>query len=212
MPSRAGDWATSASRRPIRFRCSKCWSMITPGSRPRPALIWVMRCFGVAPLVPKATMWVLMAEAPALVPATIAPCRWRSMIARPSPVPPITLDRRSWLPPVMKMPVASRTASIAAGWLASSRVSGRRPRTSGMPSERKSDWYSSVASSPERGGRRDDRHARIGPPAREAKRDRIWRCRSLSSAPPMISRCPARGPPDRSVGGMSRRSLPSRPP
>ena len=33
------------------------------------------------------------------------------MIARPSPVPPITLDSRSWLPPVMKMPLASRTAS-----------------------------------------------------------------------------------------------------
>ena len=24
MPSSAGDWATSASSRPIRFRCSKC--------------------------------------------------------------------------------------------------------------------------------------------------------------------------------------------
>ncbi len=33
------------------------------------------------------------------------------------------------------------------------------------------------------------------PPASDVKRDRIWRCRSLSSAPPMISRCPARGLP-----------------
>ena len=186
--------------------------MITPGSRPRPALIWVIRCLGVAPLVPKATMWLLMAEAPALVPATITPCRWRSMIARPSPVPPITLDSRSWLPPVMKMPVASRTASIAAGSLASSRVNGRRPRTSGMPSDRKRDWYSSVASSPSEEAVEMTATRASAPPASEAKRDRIWRCRSLSSAPPMISRCPARGPPDRSVGGMSRRSLPSRPP
>jgi hypothetical protein len=55
-PSRAGDWATRARRRPNRLRCSKCWSMSTPGSRPSPALIWVILCFGVAPLVPKATM------------------------------------------------------------------------------------------------------------------------------------------------------------
>jgi hypothetical protein len=74
MPSSAGDCATRASRRPIRLRCSKCWSTSAPGSSPRPALIWVMRCFGVAPLVPKATMWLAMAEAPALVPAMIAPC------------------------------------------------------------------------------------------------------------------------------------------
>ena len=69
--------------------------MITAGSRPRPALIWVIRCLGVVPLVPNATMWLLIAEAPALVPATIVPWRCRSMTARPSAVPPITLERRS---------------------------------------------------------------------------------------------------------------------
>ena len=51
----------------MRFRCSKCWSMMTPGSRPSPALICVIRCLGVVPLVPKATMWLLIADAPALV-------------------------------------------------------------------------------------------------------------------------------------------------
>ena len=38
------------------------------------------------------------------------------------------------------------------------------------------------------------------PPASATKRDRIWRCRSLSSAPPMISRWPARACPGLGVG------------
>ena len=42
--------------------------MITLGSRPRPAAICTMRCLGVAPLAPNATMCELMALAPALVP------------------------------------------------------------------------------------------------------------------------------------------------
>ena len=37
------------SSRPSRFRCWKCWSTMTPGRTPRPAAIWAMRCFGVAP-------------------------------------------------------------------------------------------------------------------------------------------------------------------
>ena len=41
--------------------------MITPGSRPRPAAICAIRCFGVAPLAPNAIMWLLIALAPALV-------------------------------------------------------------------------------------------------------------------------------------------------
>ena len=43
----------SASSRPSRFRCWKCWSMITPGRTPSPAAIWAMRCLGVAPLRPE---------------------------------------------------------------------------------------------------------------------------------------------------------------
>ena len=60
--------------------------MTTPGRSPSPALIWVMRCLGEVPLVPNATMWLLIAEAPALVPAMIVPWRCRSMIARPRAV------------------------------------------------------------------------------------------------------------------------------
>jgi hypothetical protein len=67
--------AMMASSRPRRFRASKCWSTMTPGRMPRPAAIWTMRCFGVEPLAPNATMCVLIAEAPALVPAITAPSR-----------------------------------------------------------------------------------------------------------------------------------------
>ena len=63
----------SDNRRPSRFRCWKCWSTITPGSIPSPAEIWAIRCFGVAPDAPNAIMWLLIAEAPADVPATTAP-------------------------------------------------------------------------------------------------------------------------------------------
>ena len=36
MPSSAGDCATSARSRPNRLRCSKCWSMSTPGQQSEP--------------------------------------------------------------------------------------------------------------------------------------------------------------------------------
>ena len=41
-----------------------------------------------------------------------------------------------------------------------------------------------------------------GPPDSDRKRDRIWRCLSFSSAPPMISRCPTRGAPAGEVTAM----------
>jgi len=59
-------------------------------------------------------MWLDIAEAPADVPATTAPWRNRSRTASARSVPPIVDDSRSWLPPVRKMPVASRTARAAA--------------------------------------------------------------------------------------------------
>ena len=55
-PSSDGFWAISDSSRPSRFRCWKCWSTMTPGSIPRPAAIWAIRCFGVAPDAPNAIM------------------------------------------------------------------------------------------------------------------------------------------------------------
>ena len=58
-------------------------------------------------------MWLDIAEAPADVPATTAPCWKRSRMASARRVPPIVDESRSWLPPVRKMPVASRTARAA---------------------------------------------------------------------------------------------------
>ena len=122
--------------------------MSTPGSSPSPALIWVIRCFGVAPLVPNATMWLAMADAPALVPATTAPCA-------------VAIDDRA---PEQRAADDARQAQLVATGhedrrrvvtmptsrlsLASSRTSGRMPRTSPIPIWRKRDRYSSVASSP----------------------------------------------------------------
>ena len=108
--------------------------MITPGSTPRPAAIWAIRCFGVAPDAPNAIMWLLIAEAPALVPATTAPCRKRSRIASASRVPPIVEESRSWLPPVMKIPVASPTTWTAASSLACGRVIAWSGWTAAAPS------------------------------------------------------------------------------
>ncbi len=62
---------------------------MTPGRTPRPAAIWAIRCLGVAPDAPNAIMWLDIAEAPAVVPATTAPSRNRSMIASARSVPPI---------------------------------------------------------------------------------------------------------------------------
>ncbi len=69
--------------------------MMTPGSTPSPAAIWAIRCLGVAPDAPNAIMWLHIAEAPALVPATTAPSRKRSRIASASRVPPSVEASRS---------------------------------------------------------------------------------------------------------------------
>ena len=102
---------------------------MTPGSTPRPAAIWAIRCFGVAPDAPNAIMWLDIADAPADVPATTAPWRNRSSIASARRVPPIVDDSRSWLPPVRKMPVASRTVSAAVSSFAWGRVTAWRVLT-----------------------------------------------------------------------------------
>ena len=43
-------------------------------ARRGPAAIWAIRCLGVAPDAPNAIMWLDIADAPADVPATTAPC------------------------------------------------------------------------------------------------------------------------------------------
>ena len=59
--------------------------------------------------------------------------RNRSRIASARSVPPIVDDSRSWLPPVRKMPVASRTWRANAGSFAWSRVIACTGRTVPMP-------------------------------------------------------------------------------
>ena len=94
-------------------------------------------------------MWLDIAEAPADVPATTAPCWNRSRIASASRVPPIVDDSRSWLPPVRKTPVASWTASVArlvVGLRPGDRVERAGPCLT--PSSPKTARYRSPASSP----------------------------------------------------------------
>ena len=135
--------------------------MMTPGSTPRPAAIWAMRCLGVAPDAPNAIMWLDIADAPADVPATTAPCWKRSRIASARSVPPIVDDSRSWLPPVRKTPVASRTAITAVSSLACGRVTAWSGRTRLTPSSPKTARYRSPASRPERRRGADDRDRRV---------------------------------------------------
>ena len=103
-----------------------------PG-RPRsgPSAAWASRRDA-----PKAIMWLLIADAPADVPATTAPWRNRSRIASARRVPPIVETSRSWLPPVRKTPVASRTARAPASSFACARVTAWSGRTSRAPSSR----------------------------------------------------------------------------
>ena len=124
----------SDSSRPSRFRCWKCWSTITPGSSPRPAAICAIRCFGVAPDAPNAIMCDDTADAPADVPATTEPAWKRVMIASASRVPPIIDDSRSWLPPVMNTPVASRTWRAMCSSFAWVRVTAWSGITAAAPS------------------------------------------------------------------------------
>ena len=93
-----------------------------------------MRCFGVPPEAPNAIMWLDIAEAPAEVPATTAPARKRSSTASARSVPPTVDDRRSWLPPVRKMPVASSSWRTYAGSLACERDIAWSGRTVPIPS------------------------------------------------------------------------------
>ncbi len=107
---------------------------MTPGRTPRPAAIWAIRCFGVAPEAPKAIMWLLIAHAPADVPATTAPWRKRSRTASARLVPPIVELSRSWLPPVRKTPVASATARTDVSSFACWRVTAWSSRMWRTPS------------------------------------------------------------------------------
>ena len=69
--------------------------------------------------------------------------------ASPNGVPQMIADSLSWLPPVMKMPVASSSSGDQVGVVRPrSRLSGRTPTTSPAPSLRNSASYTSTTSSP----------------------------------------------------------------
>ena len=88
----------------------------------------------VLPPTPNASMWLDWMEAPADVPPTTAPRSCAATIASPTGVPQTIELSLSWLPPVMKMPVAWLSGSMKAGSSASSRFSGRTPTTLAAPS------------------------------------------------------------------------------
>ena len=134
-------------------------------------------------------MWLDWMLAPAEVPATTAP-RWcAATIASPTGVPQMIALSLSWLPPVMKMPVAfSRIARPGPGPCASSRLCGRTSVTSAAPSARNSASYTSTISSPREDAVGITAMRASGPPLAATNSLRIRRLRSLSSAPPMIMR------------------------
>ena len=82
-------------------------------------------------------MWLLMADAPADVPAITAPCLEALQDLVGQAVPPSVELRRSWLPPVRKIPVASRRARTAASSFACWRVTAWIGRTVVTPSSPK---------------------------------------------------------------------------
>ena len=176
MPSRDGEPATIASSRPMRPRCSKCWSITSPWRMPRPAESCAMRFLGVEPDRPNATMCEAMALAPADVPASTAPrsCARNERVAEARPghhrgqprlVPAGEVDAR-W------RPAAPRPTT---GSSASSRSSGRSPVTVPMPSSRNSSRYISVASSPSEEAVEMTTTCPSGPPGelREPRQDRL---------------------------------------
>ncbi len=101
--------------------------------------------------------------APAEVPPTVTPRSRASTIACPNTVPAITVESLSWLPPVMKMPVARSRSATSAGSEAWARSSGRTPYTSAAPSRWKSAAYTSIDLRAQRGRRRDHGDARLAP-------------------------------------------------
>src|SRR4051812_39409500 len=163
-------------------------------SRPSPAAIWVIRCLGVVPPVPNATMWEDWMLAPADVPATTAPRSCARRTASPTGVPQMTAESLSWFPPVMKTPLASSMTLTRSGSWASSRVSGRQAVTSPAPSRRNRASYTSTTSSARLEAVGITTTRASAPPEATTKSPRIVGLRSLSSAPPMIISGPGRDP------------------
>ena len=94
---------------------------------------------GTAPSSPFAIMCSDRKAAPAEVPATGTPAALSVRIVRATSVPPSVVARRSWLPPVRKMPVAFTSFSSSSGRSQSARDSKGSARTRPAPSSVNSD-------------------------------------------------------------------------
>ena len=105
-----------------------------------------------------------MIDAPAEVPPTTAPRSWARCSASPSGVPGMSWESRSWLPPLMKTPVASSTAATASGSWASSRDAGLTTSHPRRAEAVNTSVYDADHLVLERRGRGDEHEPRSPPP------------------------------------------------
>ena len=200
MPRSDGDCATTASSRPIRPRCSKCWSITTPCRIPSPADSCAIRFFGRRPR-PAERHHVRRHRARAGRRAGehgAAVVRQEDRVGQPRPghdrgQPRLVPAREEHAGRV------ARALATVAGSSASSRSSGRRPVTRPIPRPRNSSRYSSVACSPSEEAVEITTTCPSGPPANSANRARIALSRILSSAPPITMTGPAAPIPRRTT-------------
>ena len=104
--------------------------------RPSPGASRTLPEITEEPSSPNAIMCSLRMLAPALVPPTVTPWALRVRTSFATGVPPSSVDRRSWLPPVKKMPVARSSRSSRPGSWQSRRVSKSITETRAAPMSR----------------------------------------------------------------------------
>ncbi len=138
MPMANGLYASAVIRRPSRSRSRKCWSITNRFVSPRPGARRTLPAITEEPSSPNAIMCSLRMLAPALVPPTVTPAALRLRINCATGVPPSRAVRRSWLPPVKKMPLASSMRWRRFGSWQSRRVSKSMTETRAAPSSRNS--------------------------------------------------------------------------
>ena len=106
------------------------------------------------------------------------------MISCSTSVPPSRVESLSWLPPVMKMPVALRKDPVPFGLIGVGAVVDKGDMSGAAPSSRKIALYRSPAVSiDEAVGMMTIRASAM--PESAMKVERIARSRNLSSAPPI---------------------------
>src|SRR3954465_2533844 len=147
----------------------------------------------VSPM-PRMIMVLLMAAAPALVPATSKPSRWwRSFSRSPNRVPAIMLVARSWSPPVRSTAVLRSSMSISSSESASRRLLSGERNTSPTPGFSRSFRNASSERSGSAEAAAQTRILDYAPPASSTSRGRMRMSRSsISSLPPIRRRRPRR--------------------